>query len=188
MTLTTTIQTNETAIEVDLDELNRYGQYFLDETRNLIIRAVVYTHGTKDRRWVGKTEVGTDYTIKEVPVNRDKIKQFIDKELNLTLTDEEAERIASYYQREGHEVVSHWMTDLSEYQILSKANSRIISTDAQEPLLGWDSKFEDLITRVAATTVLTERNILYTLLNAARNASPGDYEYSAQVELIGTPL
>ena len=121
MTLTTTIQTNETAIEVDLDELNRYGQYFLDETRNLIIRAVVYTHGTKDRRWVGKTEVGTDYTIKEVPVNRDKIKQFIDKELNLTLTDEEAERIASYYQREGHEVVSHWMTDLSEYQILSKA-------------------------------------------------------------------
>lgn len=29
MTLTTTIETNGTTIEVDLDELNRYGQYYI---------------------------------------------------------------------------------------------------------------------------------------------------------------
>lgn len=188
MTLTTTIETNGTAIEVDLDELDRYGQYYIDESRNLIIRAVVYTQGTKDSRSVGTTQVGKDYTLTGVAVDQDEIKQFVDAELNLTLTDQEAERIATYYQQEGVEVCGHWMTDFPGDQILTKADGRILSTDVQEPLVGWSSEFEDLITRAAATTELASRDIQWTLLNAARNASPGDYEYSARIELIDTPL
>jgi len=187
MTLTTTIETNGKATQIDLDTLNRYGQYYIDETRNLIIRAVVYTHGTKDSRWVGKTEVGTDYTISRVPVDRDKIKQYIDEELNLTLTDEEAERIATYYQGEGLKVIKHWMTDLPGDDILGRADKRILSTDVQEPVIYWDSKFEDIVTRATATTERSEHEIKFALLNAARSASPGDYEYSAKVELTGTP-
>lgn len=188
MTLTTTIETNGTDIEVDLNELSCYGQYYIDETQDLIIRAVVYTHGTKDSRRVGTTEIGTDYMISEVEVDRDEIKRFVDTGLNLTLTDEDAERIARYYQREGIEVVGHWMNYLPGDRILSKADGRIISTDVQDPLLGWDDEFEDLIARTAPTTELTNREIQQKLFNAARSASPGENEYSAKIELIGTPL
>lgn len=188
MTLTTTIETNGTEIEVDLDELDKYGYYYLDEARNLIIRAIVYTHGTKDSRWVETSEIGTDYTISEVEVDIDELKRFVNAELNLTLTDEEAEHIATYYQEQGHEVVSHWMDDFSGDRILSKADYKIISTDVEEPLLGWEFEFEDLITRIAAITELPDREIQWKLFNAARSASPGDFEYSAKIELTGTPL
>lgn len=188
MTLTTTIETNGTAIEVDLDELDRYGQYYIDQNRDFIVRAIVYTHGTKDSRWVGTTEIGTDYTLTDVPVDQDEIKRFIDDELNLRLTDEEAEHITTYYQMWGTEVIGHWMSDLGEYRILAKADERIISTDVQEPVVGWDQEFEEMIIRATNTTDLTESEIQLKLLGAARSASPGDYEYSAKVELTGTPF
>lgn len=187
MTLPATIKTDETTIDVDLDELSRYGQYYINDERDVIIRAVVYTHGTKDSRWVGTTEVGTDYTITQVSVDPDEIQQYLNDELGVVLTAEEAERIAAYYQREGAEAIRHWMGDLPPHRILAKADGRIVSTNVEEPLLGWGDKFKHLIARIAAATELPDREIRVKLLNAARSASPGEDEYSAKIELTGTP-
>lgn len=187
MTLTATLDIDDATIDVDLDELSRYGQYYIDDERDLIIRAVVYTHGTKDSRWVGTTEVGIDYTITQVRVDPDEVQQYLNDEVGAVVTAEEAERIATYYQREGVEVIGHWLDDLPPHRILAKANGRIVSTGVEEPLLGWEREFEDLIARIAAATELPDREIRLKLLNAARRASPGENEYCARIELTGTP-
>jgi hypothetical protein len=187
MTLTATLDIDDATIDVDLDELSRYGQYYIDDERDVIIRAVVYTPGTKDSRWVETTEVGIDYTITQVSVDPDEVQQYLNDELGVVPTAEEAERIAAYYQREGVEVIGDWMADVPPHRILAKADGRIASTDVEEPLRGWDDKFEDLIARIAAATELADREIRLTLLNAARSASPGEDEYSAKIELTGTP-
>jgi hypothetical protein len=187
MTLTATLDIDDATIDVDLDELSRYGQYYIDDERDVIIRAVVYTPGTKDSRWVGTTEVGTDYTITQVSVDPDEVQQYLNDEVGVVVTAEEADRIAAYYQREGAEVIGDWMADLPPHRILAKTNGRIASTDVEDPLIGWDREFEDLIARIAAATELSDREIRLTLLNAARRASPGEDEYSAKIELTGTP-
>ena len=186
MTLTTTVEHSGTEFEVDLDTLRRYGQYYVDTDRGLIIKADVYTHGTEDSLFVKGTEVGTDYKIRPVEVDVDSVKQSVEDAPDITVTDDEAEQIASYYQREGVTVVDWWDDDLDGDRILGKATEGIVSTDVEEPLNGWNHRFDTIIDRVTATTDLPQREVTRKLFNAAREASPGDNEYSARIELVNT--
>ncbi|WP_311174148.1 hypothetical protein [Halobellus ordinarius] len=183
MTLKTTISVEGTEIEVDLDELTRYGAYFIDSDRGLIIRASVYTCGTKDSRTVRETEVGTGYTFRPVEVDTTKLQETLEDSLDIEITDSEADRIASYYGTEGVEVIGHWTGDFDGDRILSRASGKYISTDIEEPLLGWDHEFEALIDRVTTATDHTRREVMWALLNAAQDATPGNAEYTAQVKL-----
>lgn len=183
MTLETRIRHEGTKLEIDLDELHRYGQYYLDSTREYIIYARVYTQGTKDSRFVRETQVGTDYTFKPVEVAVDDVQQRLKDELLITVTDREAERIATYYGQGGVEVVSSWADDLGGDRILTKAEYGVISADIDEPLLGWSDEFEGIVSRARAATDLTARAISSKLLHAACDASPGEHGYSARVKL-----
>ena len=186
MTLTTTVEHSGTEFEIDLDTLRRYGQYYIDTDRDLIVKADVYTHGTEDSRFVTATDVGTDYTIQPVEVDVDAVKHSVEDDLAITVTDDDAERIASCYQQGGVTVVDHWASELDGKRILMKATNGIVSTDVTDPLTGWDHEFETVIDRAQAATGLPRREVTWKLLNAAREASRGDYEYSARVALVDT--
>lgn len=186
MTLTTTVEHSGTEFEVNLDALRRYGQYYVDTDRGLIIKADVYTHGTEDSRFVTETDVGTDYTIHPVEVDVDAVKQSVEADLSITVTDDDAERIAEYYQREGVTVVDQWASNLDGKRILGKATDGIVSTGVTEPLTEWDHHFETIIDRAQAATRLSQREATRKLLKAAREASPGRNEYSARIALADT--
>jgi hypothetical protein len=186
MTLTTTVEHSGTEFEVDLDTLRRYGQYYIDTDRDLIIKADVYTHGTEDSRFVTATDVGTDYTIQPAEVDVDAIKQSVQDDLAITVTDDDSEGIAAYYQQGGVTVVDRWASELDGKRILRKATNGIVSTNVAEPLLEWDHQFETIIDRAQAATGRPQREVTWKLFNAARDASPGENEYSARIELVNT--
>lgn len=184
MTLDTTIEHDGTEMTIDLDELQRYGQYYLDHDRNLVIKASVYTHGTKDSRFVRETTTGTDYTIEPVNIPVDELRSSIEEALEIDVTEQEANRIARGYSRIGVEVVSRFAADLHGDRILTRADySGIVSTDVEEPLLGWGHDYAELIDCVETTQWRSQRDIIWELFRAVRDVAPGDHEYSARIEL-----
>jgi len=186
MTLKTTIERDGTETEIDLEKLDKHGSYFVDSERGLIINASVHTHGTRDSRHVrGEVTCGTDYTYEDVSVNRDRVREYIDAKLSIEISDEELETAISEYQFLGVAVVSDFSTDLDGKRILSKAQSGVISTDVEEPMLGWEDVFGDVVDRgYEENDDLTRGNIVRELFNALREGTPGDYEYSARVKLV----
>lgn len=134
MTLTETIEHSGIEFEVGLDTLHRYGPYYIGTDRDFIIRADVYTHGTKDSRFVTEMEVDTDYTLRPVAVNVDSVKHSVQNDLSITFTDEGTDRIASYYQHEGVTVADYWESELDRNRTLRKATRDIVSTNVMELL------------------------------------------------------
>ncbi|GAB7091395.1 hypothetical protein JCM18237_16660 [Halorubrum luteum] len=184
MTLETTIKHNGTEMIIDLDELQRYGQYYLDRDRNLIIKADVLTHGTKDSRFVRETITGNDYTIEPVFLPVNKLRDSIEEALKIDVMDQEAKRIARDYSQMGVEVVCRFAADLHGDRILIKADSSgIVSTDVEEPLVGWEHDYAELIDRVETSQWPSQRDIIWELFGAVRDVAPGDHEYSARIEL-----
>jgi len=185
MTLKTTIEHDGTETEIDLDELDRYGSYFVDTDRELIIHASVYTHGTRESRHIrGEVTCGTDYTFEKISVNRERVREYIDAELQVEISDEELEIAVSEYQFLGTAVASRFDEILDGKHILSKAQSGVVSADVEEPLLEWDDVFGDVIDRALAENGdLTRRNIVQELFNALRDGTPGEHEYSARIKL-----
>lgn len=184
MTLETTIKHNGTEMTIDLDELQRYGQYYLDRDRNLIIKADVLTHRTKDSRFVRKTTTGTDYTIEPVHLPVNKLRNSIEEALKIDVAEQEANRIARDYSQTGVEVVCRLAADLHGDRILVKADSSgIVSTDVEEPLVGWEHDYAELIDRVETSQWTSQRDIIWELFGAVRDVAPGDHEYSARIEL-----
>lgn len=186
MTLTTTVEHDSTEFEIDLDALDRYGSYYVDRERGLIINASVYTHGTPDSRHLrGDVVCGTDYTFEPIEVEREQVREHIRDELDVKISDETLETAIAEYQAAGIEVVSDFDAMLSRYSILSKATSGVVSTNTMEPLVGWEQTFDELIDRGEAQhRHLTRREIVRILFNALRTASPGDSEYSARITLV----
>lgn len=183
MGLETTIRYKGTELEIDLDELQRYGHYYIDSERDLIINANVFTHGTEDSRFVRETQVGTDYILVPVEVDCEDLQQTLEEELSISISDREVERIATYYRQAGVEVIGAWANEFNDDRFLTKAECEVISTGVVEPLLGWNEEFDDLIDREEEVTNLTTRDITSKLLRAASDASPGEHEYSARIKL-----
>lgn len=186
MTLKTTVTHDGTEFEIDLDDLDKYGSYYVDEERGLIIDATVYTQGTRDSRHLrDEPAIGTDYTFKEIPVDRETVTEHLQESLNVKPRPDEIDAAIKEYQFAGIEAVGQFADDLDGYRILSKANNDIISTDIEQPLLGWDQALGDFIDRATYhSDTRTRREVTWELLTALRNASPGEYEYSARVKLI----
>lgn len=184
MTLEITVKHSGNGFEVDLDELRRYGQYFIDTDRNLIIQADVYSHGTEDSRYVTATVVGTDYRFRPVDIDTEAVKQALQDELTITVTEDDAERIAAYYQQAGVEVVDRWAEEFTGRRVLSKATDDLLTTDIEEPLRGWEHEFKTIINRERTATDRSAREITRVMLNIVQDASPGDREYSARIELV----
>lgn len=188
MVLTTTVEHDGTDFEIDLDALDRFGSYYVDRERGLIIHASVYTHGTPDSRHLrGDLICGTDYTFEPIEVEREQVREYIRDELYVEISDETLDTAIAEYQAAGVEVVGDFNASLDRYRILSKATSGIVSTDINEPLAGWEQTFGELVDRVEEQhPQLTRREIVRILFNALRTASPGDSEYSARITLVNT--
>jgi hypothetical protein len=186
MTLNVTVQHGSTELELDLDELDKYGSYFIDRERGLIIHASVYTHGTRDSRYVrGDVTTGTDYTFKGVSVNRERVREYIDAELQVEISDGELETAVSEYHVYSTEVVGRFSEMLDGKRILGKAQSGVVSTGSEEPLLGWEDVFSDVVDRaLEENDDLPRRDIVRELFNALCEATPGENEYSARIELV----
>jgi len=134
MTLTETIEHSGIEFEVGFDTLHHHGPYYIGTDRDLIVRADVYTHGTKDSRFVTEMEVDTDYTLRPVAVDVDSVKHSVQNDLSITLTNEDVDRIASYYPHEGITVADYWESELGGNRTLRKATRDIVSTNVMEPL------------------------------------------------------
>lgn len=186
MTLTTTVEHDSTEFEIDLNALNRFGSYYVDEERGLIINASVYTHGTPNSRHLrGDVVYGTDYTFETIDVDREQVREYIRDELHVKISDETLDNAIAEYQAAGIEAVGAFNETLDRYRILSKATSGVVSTDTVDPLAGWEYAFEEFVDRVEEQDPeLTRRNIVRILFNALRTASPGDSEYSARITLV----
>lgn len=186
MPLTTTIEHDGREFEIDLDALDRFGDYYVDRERGLIIHASVYTHGTADSRHLRGDEVcGTDYTFEPIDVDREQVREHIRDELDVEISDEPLDNAIADYQVAGIEVVEDFNEVLDRYRILSKATSGVVSTDINEPLAGWDQSLQDFIDETKEHHPhLTWQDIAQTVLNALRAASPGDSEYSARLTLV----
>jgi len=186
MTLITTITHDSTEFEIDLDDLDKYGSYYVDEEHGLIVNAKVYTQGTRDSRHLrDEPEIGTDYTFEEVNVDRESVTEHLKESLNVEPRPDEIDTAIKEYQRAGIEVVGEFAADLDGYGILRKASNDIISTDIAQPLLGWDQTLGNFIDRATKhSDTRTRREVTWELLTALRNASPGEYEYSARVKII----
>lgn len=187
MTLETTIENDGTEMTIDLDKLHRYGRYYLDRDRNLIIKAYVLTHGTEDSRFVRETTTGTDYTIEPVDLPVNKLRGSIEEALDIDVTEQEANRIAREYSEMSVETVRRFAADLHGDRILVKADrGGIVSTDVEEPLVGWDRDYAELIDRVETRQWPSQRDIIWELFGAVRDVAPGDHQYSAQIELTAS--
>lgn len=188
MVLTTTVEHDGTDFEIDLDALDRFGSYYVDRERGLIIHASVYTHGTPDSRHLrGDVICGTDYTFEPIEVEREQVREYIRDELDAEISDETLDTAIAEYQVAGIEVVGDFNASLDRYRLLSKATSGIVSTDTTDPLAGWEQTFGELVDRVEEQhPQLTRREIVRILFNALRTASPGDSEYSARITLVNT--
>jgi hypothetical protein len=186
MVLTTTVEHDGTEFEIDLDALDRYGSYYVDRERDLIIHASVYTQGTPDSRHLrGGVICGTDYTLKRIDVDREQVREHIRDELYVGISDETLDNAIAEYQVAGIEVVGNFNASLDRYRILSKATSGVVSTDINEPLAGWEQISGEFIDRVEKQhPQLTRREIVRILFNALRTASPGDSEYTARITLV----
>jgi hypothetical protein len=186
MVLTTTVEHDGTEFEIDLDALDRYGSYYVDRERGLIINASVYTHGTPDSRHLcGDVVCGTDYTLERIDVDREQVREHIRDELHVEISDETLDTAIAEYQAAGIEVVGDFNASLDRYRILSKATSGVVSTDINEPLAGWDHSLQDFIDETKEHHPhLTWQDIAQTVLNALRAASPGDSEYTARITLV----
>lgn len=186
MVLTTTVEHDGTDFEIDLDALDRFGSYYVDRERDLIIHASVYTQGTPDSRHLrGDVTCGTDYTLERIDVNREQVREHIRDELHVEITDETLDTAIAEYQAAGIEVVGDFNASLDRYHILSKATSGVVSTDTTDPLAGWKQTFEAFVDRVEEQhPQLARRDIVRVLFNALRTASPGDSEYSARLTLV----
>lgn len=186
MTLTTTVEHDGTELEIDLDALDRFGSYYVDRERGLIIHASVYTQGTPDSRHLrGDPIRGTDYTLESIDVDREQVREHIHDELHVEISDGTLDNAIAEYQAAGIDVVGDFNEMLDRYRILSKATSGIVSTDIMEPLAGWEQTFGDFVDRVEEQhPQLNRREIVRKLFNALSTASPGDYEYSARITLL----
>jgi hypothetical protein len=186
MALTTTVEHDGTEFEINLDALDRYGSYYVDQERGLIINASVYTHGTPDSRHLrGDVICGTDYTFEPVDVDREQVREYIRDELDVEISDDTLDNAIAEYQTAGIEVVGDFSETLDRYRILSKATSRVVSTDINEPLAGWDHTLQDFIDETKEHRPhLTWQDIAQTVLNALMTASPGDSEYSARITFV----
>jgi hypothetical protein len=188
MVLTTTVEYDGTEFEIDLDALDRFGSYYVNRERGLIIYASVYTQGTPDSRHLrGDVICGTDYTFEPIEVEREQVREYIRDELDVEISDETLGNAIAEYQAGGVQAVGDFNASLDRYHILSKATSGVVSTDTRDPLAGWEQPFGDLVDRVEEQhPQLTRREIVRILFNALRTASPGDSEYSVRITLVNT--
>lgn len=173
--------------ELNLEELDQYGDYHVDQARGLIIHAPVYTHGTPEKRHTrGDVVVGTDYEFEPVHVDREAVREQILEEVGIRLTESELDRVTNEYRIAGLEAIGQFDTTLDKYQILGKANGRIVSTDVDDALLGWDDAFGDAVNRaVEQPESESRRNLVLRMFKALQDSSMGAYEYSARITLTG---
>lgn len=173
--------------ELNLEELDQYGDYYVDPARGLIIHAPVYTHGTPESRHIrGDVVVGTDYEFEPVHVDRESVREQILEEVGIQLTESELDRVSNEYQIAGLEAIGQFDTTLDKYQILGKANGRIVSTDVDDALLGWNDAFGDAINRAAdQPEPESRRNLVLRMFKALQESSLGTHEYSARITLTG---
>ncbi|WP_254809748.1 hypothetical protein [Natronosalvus amylolyticus] len=185
MPLKATIEHNGVDYEIDLDELTNYGDYYLTRGRDLIIRAEVFTTGTKNSRHIrDPVEVGTDYEIVPVVVDRPNVRQQIHAKLGIDIYDEELNRIVEAYEKAGCEVLESWTSELDGDRILGKERQGILSTDIDDPLTGWENDFAPVVDQVAWEHEEMTRQEIVSVLT---QVSPGLHEFSAKVELRKTP-
>jgi len=122
MVLTTTVKHDGTEFEIDLDALDRFGSYYVDRERGLIINASVYTHGTPDSRHLrGDVICGTDYTFEPVDIDRETVREHIRDELHVEISDDTLETAVTDSQAIGIQVAKSFDESLGGYRLLSKA-------------------------------------------------------------------
>lgn len=179
------IEHKGTEREIDLAELDSYGDFHVDRVNGLIIKAPVYTHGTPDSRHIrGDVVVGTDYEFVPIDVNREAVRERIERWVQVRLSDSELTRIVEEYQLAGVYEVERFDEKLDKYEILRRAEEGIISTDVEEPLIGWESIFGNSLQRALDQSDLdSRRRVLAKMFNALEESSTGSCEYSARIRL-----
>jgi hypothetical protein len=185
MELKVTIQYGGTEREIDLTNLDRYGKYHVDHESGLIIDAPVYSQGTPNSRFVrGDVVYGTDYEFEPIEVDSEAFREQVQEELRLELTNSEVEQFVKEYGRAGTEIVGHFSEQLDRYQILERAREGIVSTDVEEPLVGWEHTFGGAVERALKQTNLeSRREVTYIMFKALQQSSPGSCEYNARIKL-----
>lgn len=185
MELKTPIENDGTEREIDLAELERYGEYHVDHENGLVINAPVYTQGTPESRFIrGDVVYGTDYEFEPIEVDSEAFREQVQEELNLELEDSEVEQFATEYGQTGIAVVGQFDEQLHGYRILGKAEEGVVSTDVEEPLLGWEHAFGEAVERaIEQSNLESRREVINSMFKALQESSAGSCEYSARISL-----